>query len=188
MRQYGEIGFSSSGTWTGFLSECIFSSERNGTAFHVRSSLMLTPRYFLQSTVSSTCPRNPYEVFFLRRLLVQTLIIVHFSGWKYICHFVSKSSREGGSVWRSKESFPWLMWWYKRQSSAKSLPSDVFTTSGGCNLWRQDTVVGPILFSGELRRGFLSVMISDLPGWPAVIFHWGLFDPWQGASLDSVVF
>ena len=71
-----------------------------------------------------------YEVFFLRLLLVQTLMTVHFSGWKRFCHLISQSSRAVRSVWRSTESLSFLMCRYRRQSSANSIASEVFTTSG----------------------------------------------------------
>jgi hypothetical protein len=82
--------------------------------------LMVTPRYFPLSTTSRVWPCNVYDVWWNWRL-PGTLITVHFSGWKHICHFLSHSSSDDRSFCRSTASWIFLMRRNSRQSSAKSL-------------------------------------------------------------------
>jgi hypothetical protein len=53
----------------------------------VGSLLMVTPRYLPLSTTSRVCPCNVHDVWWNWHL-PGTLITMHFSGWKHICHFL----------------------------------------------------------------------------------------------------
>jgi hypothetical protein len=54
------------------------------------------------------CPCNVYDIWWNWRL-PGTLLTVHFSGWKHICHFLSHSSSDDRSLCRSTASWIFLI-------------------------------------------------------------------------------
>ena len=85
----------------------------------LKSSLMVRPRYFPLSTASRVWPWSLYTVCLSCRLLVLMWMTWHFSGWNFICHFLSHSSKARRSCWTDSASASQLMSLYSRQSSAK---------------------------------------------------------------------
>ena len=56
--------------------------------FHLRSLVIVTPRYLMLSTFSRSVPSKVYETWiFLIRFLV-SCIILHLTGWNLIHHFL----------------------------------------------------------------------------------------------------
>ena len=87
---------------------------------HLRSSLIVTPRYFALSTDSKTWPWRQYLNFtgVLLREMVSTL---HLSEWKVIFHNCSHCASLLKSLCRDRASLFDLITWYAIVSSAKSL-------------------------------------------------------------------
>ena len=107
---------------------------------------------------------------------------VHFSGCKRICHLASQSSWAKMSAWRSEEPVSFLMWRYRRQSSANRLASDIFTTSGR-SLMKAKIIVVPVLFLGN-SRVLLSERISE-----ACLGYFGIrdIDPFYSGILGLIL-
>ena len=59
------------------------------SVFHRKSFVIVTPRYLMLSTFSSTVPSRVYEarIFFIRFLVI--CIILHLTGWNLIPHFLA---------------------------------------------------------------------------------------------------
>ena len=88
-------------------------------------SLFLPAKILADIDVKVLIAVNDVQYMVVYEVFVQTLITMQFSWCKRIYHLLTYSSSVEKSVWRS-----FLMWRYRRQSSANSLVSDVFTTSG----------------------------------------------------------
>ena len=92
--------------------------------FHLKSLVIVTPRYLMLSTFSRLVPSKVYEAqIFLIRFLV-SCIILHLTGWNLIPHFLAQEPNRSISLWSFIVSFSSLISRQQTQSSAKSLISD----------------------------------------------------------------
>ena len=90
--------------------------------FHLKSLVIVTPRYLMLSTFSRSVPSKVYEAWiFLIRFLV-SCIILHLTGWNLIPHFLAQEPNRSISLWSFIVSSSSLI--SRFQSSAKSLISD----------------------------------------------------------------
>ena len=67
--------------------------------FHLKSLVIVTPRYLMLSTFSRSVPSKVYEAWiFLIRFLV-SCIILHLTGWYLIPHFLAQEHNRSISLW-----------------------------------------------------------------------------------------
>ena len=92
--------------------------------FHLKSLVIVTPRYLMLSTFSRSVPSKVYEAWiFLIHFLV-SCIILHLTGWNLIPNFLAKEPNRSISLWSFIVSSSSLISWLQTHSSAKSLISD----------------------------------------------------------------
>ena len=92
--------------------------------FHLKSFVIVTPRYLMLSTFSRPVPSKVYEAWiFLIRFLV-SCIILHLTGWNLIPHFLAQEPNRSISLWSFIVSSSSLISRWQTQSLAKSLISD----------------------------------------------------------------
>ena len=73
--------------------------------FHLKSHVIVTPRYLMLSTFSRLVPSKVYEAWiFLIRFLV-SCIILHLTGWNLIPHFLAQEPNRSISLWSFIVSF-----------------------------------------------------------------------------------
>ena len=67
--------------------------------FHIKSLVIVTPRYLILSTFSRSVPSKVYEAcIFLIRFLV-SCIILHLTGWNLIPYFLAQEPSRSISLW-----------------------------------------------------------------------------------------
>ena len=67
--------------------------------FHLKSLVIVTPRYLMLSTFSRSVPSKVYEAWiFLIRFLV-SCIILHLTGWNLLPHFLAQEPNRSISLW-----------------------------------------------------------------------------------------
>ena len=92
--------------------------------FHLKSLVIVTPRYLMLSTFSRSVPSKVYEAWmFLIHFLV-SCIILHLTGWNLIPYFLSQEPNRSISLWSFIVSSSSLISRWQTQSSTKSHISD----------------------------------------------------------------
>ena len=77
--------------------------------FHLKSLVIVTPRYLMLSTFSRLVPSKVYEAWiFLIRFLVSCTIL-HLTGWNLIPHFLAQEPNRSISLWSFIVSFSSLI-------------------------------------------------------------------------------
>ena len=92
--------------------------------FHLKSLVIVTPRYLMLSMFSRSVPSKVYKAWiFLIHFLVSCFIL-HLTGWNLIPHFLAQEPNRYISLWSFIVSSSSLISRLQTQSSAKSLISD----------------------------------------------------------------